>query len=67
MTMAPASRFGVAAVANRTGSSLPKTVEKALELAAQFGPGAFETAPGADGNARYVIQGGRAYKKDQAK
>jgi CubicO group peptidase (beta-lactamase class C family) len=33
ITMVPAHRFGVIVVANRSGASLPRTAEKALELA----------------------------------
>jgi CubicO group peptidase (beta-lactamase class C family) len=32
ITMVPAHRFGVMVTANRTGASLPRTVEKAMEL-----------------------------------
>ena len=32
ITMVPAHRFGVIVTANRTGASLPRTVEKAMEL-----------------------------------
>jgi CubicO group peptidase (beta-lactamase class C family) len=43
ITLAPEQRVGLVILANRTGASLPKTAEKALELLLPFTPKASET------------------------